>query len=305
MLGVPIRRFIALPIIKVTPAWVKPVHFTFLSLIFSSAALWIAWTFAMTPLVLTAIFLLILLYMLTDNLDGALCKERRISAFLGEYLDHLIDTFCMGSVVFIMAHLIVGINSLTLVILMSTLYLKQAQGFYSQYTTRWATSSAVDANEGFLIFFVVSVILHYLPAEAWILTPCFNTLTPFDLFMISLSLVYIVSSLVQFAIFLPNETMMWIYILSYAPIIVMFAYTPAWATFLFLVLYNLNFNPGIVFAHMVKKPLPIPDIFSFIALFLLLAFGFHPFLSYGFICAYMTARFIVKTLHQTAYLAQY
>jgi len=97
-----LRRYLAAPILRLVPSRVSANAVTLAAHACVYAVPFVAATVGQTRPALAAsmIVLLILLFAIGDELDGMQAQRTRTTSSLGEFLDHYLDSFCPGALLY-------------------------------------------------------------------------------------------------------------------------------------------------------------------------------------------------------------
>ena len=226
-------------------AWFKGASFT--------------WNFILIPSAL-------LIYLIGDHLDGMQAKRTRTSSELGEYCDHVLDTFNNG-LVLIMVFVLFDISDLYLAtIFLASSYLAHASIFFHQLKTGWLVFEPIGSLEAMLVI----IVLLFLSAIPGVYQ--FLTLNLYGLKIVELILVgSTVGAMMTFIKSLndagsPSRIHLLFLVLWISLSALVFMTGNQFVAYTSLILYGSTYIGAIMHGHLVSGKEPFPDVLSVLVL---------------------------------------
>lgn len=145
------RQYVAGPVSLLLPGFLPANFITLFSNLFIYYALFRQLSTPDHPYNFWLLPLCLFLYTLGDHLDGMQAKKTGTGSPLGEYLDHYLDVFNSGIVVFLMANAYPASHSWLIVLMAGTTYLAHAMTMHEQYRTGWLVFEKIGSLEAVLL----------------------------------------------------------------------------------------------------------------------------------------------------------
>lgn len=288
------KKWIVAPLLNFVP-WALPANIiTLISNLFVYLGFFIALYFD-GPVFRLMIAACLLIYLVGDHLDGMQAKKTGTGSALGEFIDHYLDAFNNGIILFT-AFLVFNISDPVLVVLtLSASYLAHTSVFYEQFKTGWLTFEKLGSLE--------AVLLTSLLIGISCVNPLYSFLSLKALFSLRIiELVFALSAMGAFFTFIATTLrtpkkgkQLWLFVLSL--IVLAFSTITCASPLQSFVLISLfaSFYVGLVMkGHLVDGIEYMPDLVIPLIL-ILLQFFQSPIFHFAFIILtiYLSLRIII------------